>query len=120
MSTIFFKQVILVRTDIKMSVGKLAAQVAHAAVGSAFACQRKNKIWLDEWLRQGQKKVVLKVSSLDEMLKIWNAVKSSSLPCELIRDAGHTELPPGTITTLGIGPAPEYMIDKFTRQLPLL
>lgn len=120
MSVVTFKQVILVRTDIKMSIGKLAAQVAHAAVSSAIVCMQKNKVWFDEWFKQGQKKVVLKVNSLDELLQIWNAVKAESLPCELIRDAGYTELPPGTITTLGIGPAPENLIDKFTRQLPLL
>ncbi|MEQ9715853.1 MAG: peptidyl-tRNA hydrolase Pth2 [Candidatus Asgardarchaeum sp.] len=120
MDSVSFKQVILVRTDIKMSIGKLAAQVAHAAVSSTLNCQKAHKDWLDSWLEQGQKKVVLKVKTLDELIEIWKKVKTAGLPCKLIKDAGLTELPPGTITTLGIGPAPEQIINKYTSHLPLL
>ena len=42
------------------------------------------------------------------------------LPCALIKDAGRTQIEPGTITALGIGPALESDIDKYTKDLKLL
>ena len=113
-----FKQVIVVRTDIKMGKGKLAAQVAHASLGSFLNCKKKE--WKKKWLLTGAKKVVLKVNSKDELLKIYKLVKINKLPCYLVVDAGKTQLEPGTITCLGIGPAPEKEIDKITGHLKLL
>lgn len=115
-----YKQVIVVRTDIKMSKGKLAAQVAHASVTAAELARVRYHEWWTAWFAQGQKKVVLKVSSLDELLKIKEQADKEKLPNALIQDRGLTELPPGTITALGIGPAPSDRIDKITGSLPLL
>ena len=115
-----YKQVIVVRTDIKISMGKLAAQVAHASVTSFIEASGKYPKWVKEWLAQGQKKVVLKVTSEDELLKLYNEAKRLGLPVALIEDAGRTELPPGTRTALGIGPAPSNLIDKVTGRLKLL
>ncbi|ADP77352.1 peptidyl-tRNA hydrolase [Methanothermus fervidus DSM 2088] len=111
------KQVIVVRDDIKMSKGKLIAQACHASLES-FKNAEKNKI--KKWESEGAKKVVLKVKTLDELLKIYEAVKNSGLPHYLVKDAGHTELPPGTITCLGIGPDDDKKIDKITGNLKLL
>jgi len=105
--------------DIKMSTGKLAAQVAHAAVTSALEAMKYRKEWFKKWIKEGQKKVVLKVKSEQELVDLWKSVKDE-LPNALIQDRGLTELPPGTITALGIGPAPESIIDKYTGKLPLL
>ncbi|MHA1506108.1 MAG: peptidyl-tRNA hydrolase Pth2 [Candidatus Asgardarchaeia archaeon] len=115
-----FKQVILVRGDIKMSVGKTAAQVAHAAVSAAFETYMKKRDWFERWFEEGQKKVVLKVKKVEELLELLKEVKSSGIPSALIKDMGLTEIPPGTITALGIGPAPSRILDKFTGSLPLL
>lgn len=118
-----YKQVIVVRADIKMSVGKLSAQVAHAAVTCVLnilkGSSRQQK-WLEEWAEEGQKKVVLQVSNLSELIDIYNKALSRGLPACLIRDAGLTELEPGTITCVGIGPAPEEVVDEITGQLRLL
>lgn len=109
------KQVIVVRMDVKMGKGKLAGQVAHAAVSAAD----KSK-WRKEWLYDCQMKAVVKCASLEELISLYEKAKRSGLPAELISDAGRTQIPEGTTTCLGIGPAPEEDIDKITGHLKLL
>ena len=119
-----YKQVIAVRTDIKMSKGKLAAQVAHAAVEAVFLILDSGHPewtrWLREWRSQGQKKVVVRVQSEQELLQVYQEARRLGLPASLITDAGHTELPPGTRTTVGVGPAPSQLVDRVTGRLKLL
>lgn len=118
--TFAYKQVIAVRTDLGMSRGKIAVQVAHGSVSSAEQARvLKQDIW-KAWLREGQKKVAVKVSSEEELLELKRQAVGHSLPHALIRDAGMTELPPGTITVLGIGPAKSEIIDEVTGELKLL
>ncbi len=115
-----YKQVIVVREDLKLSRGKLSAQVAHAAVSCAIKAEKNKNKYFSDWFLEGQKKVVLKVDDLDSLLKIFNEAKSVGLITELIKDAGLTEIPPGTITVLGIGPAPEEELNKIVGDLKLL
>ena len=60
-----FKMVFLVRQDLKMKAGKIATQVAHAAIGLYDDITFGNDIYkkeaLDFWVNYGQKKIVLKV-----------------------------------------------------------
>ncbi|MEM2025118.1 MAG: peptidyl-tRNA hydrolase Pth2 [Desulfurococcaceae archaeon] len=114
------KQVIVVRTDLNMSRGKLAVQVAHAAVLAAIETRDSFSSWFSDWWRNGQKKIVLKVSSEAEILELYRAARDVGLPAVLVSDAGLTELPPGTITALGIGPAPSEKIDRVTGHLKTL
>jgi peptidyl-tRNA hydrolase, PTH2 family len=114
------KQVIVARTDLKMGKGKLAAQVAHASLGAAEEAMRRNEEWYDEWKTQGQAKVVVKGSSEAELREHFKRAKSMGLPASLIQDAGLTQLEPGTVTCLAIGPAPSVLVDKITGQLKLL
>lgn len=111
------KQVIVVRSDLKLSPGKLAVQVAHASIG-AFVKSLKSVA--DSWLKQGMKKVVLKVETFDELLAIKKKAGVLKLATELITDAGRTEIEPGTITCIGIGPAEETVIDKVTGTLKMI
>ncbi len=113
-----YKQVIVVREDLNMSPGKLAAQVAHAAVSSFIKTEKTRPDWARSWLQEGQKKVVLKVKDKDALLALYSSIQD--IPCELIMDAGRTELEPGTLTCIGIGPAPELDLDRYTGRLPLL
>jgi PTH2 family peptidyl-tRNA hydrolase len=115
-----YKQVIMVRTDLKMGRGKACAQVAHASLGSAEVANKVAPKWLKAWKMEGQKKVVLKVTGEEEILAFYDRAKKAGLPCYLVKDAGLTELPPGTMTTLGIGPAPNEQVDKITGELRLL
>lgn len=101
-------------------MGKLAAQAAHAAVSSMEEARKRRPDWVDEWLRTGQKKVVLKVHTVDQLEQVAQQCLHRRLPHSVIEDAGLTELPPGTKTTVGIGPAPEEEIDMITGGLPLL
>ncbi|HDD68903.1 MAG TPA: peptidyl-tRNA hydrolase [Candidatus Korarchaeota archaeon] len=111
-----YKQVIVVRGDIEMSRGKIAAQVAHAAC-EAFENARKMvpDIWR-AWREEGSKKVVL-VAGEKELLEIYEKAGLLGIPRALIRDAGLTELPPGTLTAVAIGPYYDEEIDKITRNL---
>jgi PTH2 family peptidyl-tRNA hydrolase len=111
------KLVILVRQDLKLPKGKLAAQAAHAAV-EAVLNSSKSKV--EPWRDQGQKKVVLKVADEKEMLKYQNAAKAEGLVASLITDAGRTVIAPGTKTCVGIGPDSEDKIDKVTGKLPMM
>jgi PTH2 family peptidyl-tRNA hydrolase len=114
------KQVIVVRSDLKMSRGKTCAQVAHASLSSAEKAMEYEKGWYEAWKRGGQKKVVVKVQSERELFELYEMAKGQGLPCYIINDAGLTELPPGTTTTLGIGPSPNELVDKLTGDLKLL
>lgn len=112
--------VIVSRKDLDLSKGKLAAQVGHAAVECTLKAMRHARDDLDSWLEQGQMKVVVKVQTEAEFLSLKQAAERAGLCTALIRDAGHTEIPAGTVTVLGIGPGPEAVVDKITGRLSLL
>lgn len=115
-----YKMVVVVRTDIGLSDGKLSAQVAHAAVSCALACRKFDKNLFSSWFNEGQRKVVLKVPDEDSLKELEFEARRRKLTTALITDAGLTEIPPGTVTCLGIGPALDRDIDKITGSLPLL
>lgn len=112
-----FKLVVLVRSDLKLSKGKLASQVAHAAVECALAVDKEV---LHQWLSEGGKKIVVKVDDLKELHKYRELAKKEGLVNVLISDAGHTQVAPGTITVLGVGPDDEKKIDRVTGKLKLV
>lgn len=114
------KMVIVVRADLKLSKGKTAAQAAHAAVNCAFASKKKDPRTFDKWFAEGQKKVVLKVQDLKQLYEVKAMADASGLVNSLITDAGRTEIEPGTVTCLGIGPSTDSMLDKITGDLSML
>ncbi len=114
-----YKLAVVVRDDIRMSPGKLAAQVAHAAVTCALEAKARKSKWFVEWYSEGQRKVVLRVDGPEELRELGEKARRAGLTHTIITDAGLTELPPNTETCLGIGPAPEAEIDKITGSLPL-
>jgi len=115
-----YKQVIAVRIDLGMSKGKTAVQVAHGSVSAAERARiTKQEDWR-AWMREGQKKVAVKVSSEEEIMELRRQAITHNLPHAIIRDAGMTELPPGTLTVIGIGPAKAEAVDKVTKDLKLL
>jgi PTH2 family peptidyl-tRNA hydrolase len=119
-SNMDFKQVIIVRRDLKMGTGKLAAQVAHAAVMGGERVRALRKEWFNSWFRAGQAKVVVKVNSIEELMNVKMRAQEMNLPVVQVQDSGLTQIPSGTITCIGIGPAPSELIDKVTFELKLL
>lgn len=115
-----FKQVIAVRVDLRMGKGKLAVQVAHAAISASEEARMRRPEWLQAWLCEGQAKVVVKVTDLGELMKLKSEAARQRLPHSLVTDRGLTQLPPNTTTCLGIGPAPSIDIDELTGALQLL
>jgi PTH2 family peptidyl-tRNA hydrolase len=111
-----YKQVILARKDLKLSAGKLAAQVSHASVEALL---RSHKDDIAKWREQGMKKSVLAVADDKELLEFKRRAEDAGLVSALIADAGHTELAPGTMTCVGIGPDRAEKIDKVTGNLKL-
>jgi PTH2 family peptidyl-tRNA hydrolase len=114
-----YKLVVAVRDDLKMSGGKLAVQVAHAAVSCALQAKAKRPEWFSKWFKEGQRKVVVKVKGFEDLIALKDKASRAGIPNELVTDAGLTELPPSTTTCLGIGPAPESQVDPITGALPL-
>ncbi|MBI2079572.1 peptidyl-tRNA hydrolase [Candidatus Micrarchaeota archaeon] len=115
-----YKQAIVVRNDLKLGKGKLAGQCAHASVSAYILVRSKKPEIAKEWELEGQKKIVLKVNSEEELLDYLGQVKRAGIPPELIRDAGKTQIEPGTITCFGAGPWDEKEIDKILGKLKLL
>jgi len=115
-----YKQVVVMRADLKMSIGKTAAQASHAAVSAAEETRGERPKWWREWFKEGQRKIIVKVDSEESLLETKREAEALGVPSALVKDMGLTELEPGTTTALGIGPAPSGLMDKITGKLPLL
>jgi PTH2 family peptidyl-tRNA hydrolase len=111
------KQTIVVRSDLDMGTGKLAAQVAHAALSAATDADGPTR---REWQGEGQQKVVLRGDSEQHLFELADSAEREGLPHAIIRDAGHTQLEPGTVTALAVGPGRDDVVDRVTGSLPLL
>ena len=105
-------KMVIITNAIEMSCGKLAAQVAHAAVEAALLAYKK------KWREEGAKKVVVKASQ-QEMLLLEERARKNGIITAIVRDAGLTELEPGTLTAIAIGPDEEEKVDEITGHLPL-
>jgi PTH2 family peptidyl-tRNA hydrolase len=112
------KLVLVVRRDLKMTPGKIAAQCGHASIGAYKACSHRQTLLA--WERNGQPKIALRCSSLKELLAIERAAQQQRIPTFAVRDAGRTQVTAGTITVLAIGPAENARIQRITGHLKLL
>ncbi|OKY79135.1 MAG: Peptidyl-tRNA hydrolase [Candidatus Methanohalarchaeum thermophilum] len=114
------KQAIVVRSDLSLSKGKLAAQVAHASVKASHEIEGIDERKWKKWMNSGAKKVILKVKDKETLFEYKRRAERKNLVTSIIRDAGYTELPEGTYTTLAIGPDEDEAINSVTGNLPLL
>ncbi|KAF7437063.1 hypothetical protein PC9H_003897 [Pleurotus ostreatus] len=113
------KMVLVVRVDLNMTPGKVAAQCGHATLACYKALVKKNPRLIKHWERTGQAKIALKAKSEDQLLELEAIAKSLNLCARSIQDAGHTQVDPGTRTVLAIGPAPVELINQVTGKLRL-
>ncbi|RTE83318.1 hypothetical protein BHE90_002109 [Fusarium euwallaceae] len=119
------KLVLVVRTDLGMTKGKIAAQCSHATLACyktllrAPANSPQRKI-LSRWERLGQAKIAVQVKSQEEMLELRRKARSLGITAEVIQDAGRTQIEAGSMTVLGVGPAPRSVVDQVTGGLKLL
>ncbi|KAK5871898.1 hypothetical protein PBY51_012638 [Eleginops maclovinus] len=118
---LMFKMVFVVNMDLAMGVGKVAAQVGHAAVGLYQALQEKNS-WREmawKWDHSGSKKVVVQGTNVAHLLELQALAMSLSLPAYLVQDAGLTQVEAGSRTVLAIL-GEEEMVNNVTGSLKLL
>ena len=114
------KLVIAVRKDLDMGKGKIAAQVAHASVSCALTAQRTDRKLFSEWINGGQKKIVIKVDSEEQLRRLITEAKLTGVITETVNDAGFTQVNPGTLTCAGFGPADTSVLEPLTGKFPLL
>ncbi len=112
--------VFIARKDLKLSAGKLAAQVGHATAECITKAERTEPRMLDRYMRVGQRKVVCQVANENDLRRLFGDAKAAGVIASLITDAGHTEIPSGTVTVVGLGPGDRDKIDSITGSLPLL
>lgn len=119
----FFQQlklVLVIRTDLKLSKGKTCSQVAHAAVACFKTALDTNAPLANKWLMFGQPKIVLKVESLSQLESLQKQAEESNVISALVKDAGRTQISPGTVTCLGLGPDYDDKLDAIVKDLKLL
>ena len=109
----------LCRADLKLSAGKLAVQCAHAAVASLQHAKKTHSRMVQRWKESASRKICLAVDDEEEIEYFLNLVQQASLPFALIKDAGLTEVAPGTVTVLGVGPAPRHTMDSLFGELKI-
>lgn len=140
------KQVIVMRHDLHMRLGKCVAQGCHASMKvffdnseGSFLEREFQNIYPDrrkgttdlvivgitsemvEWIDGIFTKICVRVDSEEQLMEIYNKAKEAGLPCSLIEDNGLTEFNGvKTKTCCGIGPANAEDIDKITGELKLL
>ncbi|KAI0602204.1 peptidyl-tRNA hydrolase PTH2-domain-containing protein [Biscogniauxia sp. FL1348] len=121
------KLVLVVRTDLGMTKGKIAAQCSHATLACYKALNKRRAgddaaaaSILRRWERLGQAKIAVQVKSEAELLGLMSRARGLGVTAEVIQDAGRTQIDPGSLTVLGVGPAPRSLVDQVTGGLKLL
>ncbi|MCJ1238128.1 hypothetical protein MMC14_006117 [Varicellaria rhodocarpa] len=116
------KLVLVVRTDLGMGKGKIAAQCSHATLAcyTYFLSYAPSSPLLRRWTSLGQAKVALQCRSEEELLTLQAQALSLGLCARIIHDAGRTQIAAGSMTVLGIGPGPKGVVDRVTGGLKLL
>ena len=111
------KQVIVVNEALRLPRGKLAAQVAHAALGAFLTSDASQRT---VWLTEGMPKIVVGCGSDEELLALEGRARGAGIATFLVRDAGRTVVVEGTLTCLGLGPAEDTVLDGVTGALRLV
>ncbi|XP_054811213.1 uncharacterized protein LOC129312578 [Prosopis cineraria] len=114
-----FKMVLVVRNDLKMGKGKIAAQCSHATLGLYKKLLHRAPKALNRWEMCAQPKVVVKIESEEDMLVLQERAKSLNVPTHITIDAGRTQIAPNSRTVMAIM-GPVEVVDDVTGGLKLL
>ncbi|KAH1011072.1 peptidyl-tRNA hydrolase 2, mitochondrial isoform X2 [Dendroctonus ponderosae] len=113
-----FRLMLGIRNDLKMQKGKVAAQCGHAAM-AAYAKTLNIPKLLKRWRKSGTAKIAVRVDSEEQLLELEKNAKKLNILTSVVRDAGQTQVAPGSRTVIAIGPAPKKVLDKITGHLKL-
>ena len=135
------KMMIVMRRDLKMRKGKIAAQAGHACIdailmalnkegrvndfeitddGIILKYSDKSTTPLSDWFKYGCAKICVYVDSEEELMNIADKAKEKGIIAAVITDAGMTEfhgVP--TKTCLAVESLPAEVADELTGNLPL-
>src|SRR5437879_12883074 len=100
----WYKQVLVVRSDLKMGKGKIAVQCSHAAVSASEEARKSSLDWWGIWMHEGQSKVAVKVSGLSQILDYERRSRENGLPFYVVSEMVRTQARPGTVTCFGNAP----------------
>ena len=114
------KMIFVVNHELKMGKGKIAAQVAHAAVKATLSCGERDPALLDAWFKTGQKKICVKGESALHLESLSLEATNCGIMANKIHDAGHTQIPAGSFTVLALGPCSDEEVESITGDLKLL
>ncbi|WBW73300.1 mitochondrial aminoacyl-tRNA hydrolase Pth2 [Schizosaccharomyces osmophilus] len=113
------KMVLVVRTDLGMTKGKIAAQCAHAALACYKLAAATDPEMLQLWEVAGQAKITLQAQSEEQLQILQAQAMSLGLSARIVHDAGRTQIVSGSATVLGIGPGPVSVVNEVTGSLRL-
>lgn len=119
------RMALVIRQDLSMQKGKIAAQCCHAAlscfrlIGCDPTRSSYNPEMVQRWLRHGQAKITLKCPDKETMDELYAMAISLGVNASVIHDAGRTQIAAGSATVLGLGPAPKSVLDQITGELKL-
>lgn len=119
------RMALVIRQDLGMQKGKVAAQCCHAAlscfrmIGCDSGRESYNPQMVQRWLRCGQAKITLKCPDKETMDELYAKAISLGVNACVIHDAGRTQIAAGSATVLGVGPAPKAVLDQITGELKL-
>ena len=112
--------VFVVNHALKMGKGKIAAQVGHGAVKAFIDAGRKSPGHLQAWLSTGQKKICVKGTDAEHLTELEQQANDLDILASTVHDAGHTQIPSGSLTILALGPADATQLEPITGALKLL
>jgi peptidyl-tRNA hydrolase, PTH2 family len=117
-------QYIIVRTDLGMPKGKIAAQVGHGVHLALRLVDKKGSTdhvkWVEEWEVTSYAKIVLKAKNLEELLAVKDQLDKHWYFASVVVDEGRNHVEPNTVTVLGLQPMPKDVAAPFVGHLPLL
>lgn len=103
---------LIANKGLKMSPGKLAAQVAHAAVRAAMESSLDGR---DNWFKNGETKIVLQARDTEHLLLSQRYIEGHGIITHLVIDEGRTEVPPLSATVLGV-----ELVDKSDENIQMV